>query len=125
MRIHRDRPRRVWLALMRARERDDWPETLSDIEENAVRAVASADAMELDDAAEAIAGFGMGGGNGVVASGARTGTGAARLAGDPHAGFTATNMRLLAGVKSPSLRAVGSMPTGRPVVGPGRTPDMA
>jgi len=115
----------VWLVLMRARERDDWPEILADIKENGFRAVSSFEGMELDDANEILGGYRIGGSNAVAVSGARTESGAALLAGDPHLGFTAPNIWLLAGVKSPSLHVVGVMPTGLPFFALGRNPQIA
>jgi penicillin amidase len=65
------------------------------------------------------------GSNSVVVSGARSATGAALIASDPHLGLALPNYWLLVGIKSPSLHAVGLMVPGVPILGLGRNPDLA
>lgn len=60
------------------------------------------------------------GSNSIVVSGARTKTGAALMANDPHLGVQQPNFWMIAGVKSPKLHAVGFMVPGVPVFALGR-----
>lgn len=72
-----------------------------------------------------VAGFSKSGSNSVAVSPARSASGAAWIANDPHLGLNLPNLWLLAGVKSPGFHAVGMMVPGVPVIAVGRNPDMA
>ncbi|MBK1659342.1 penicillin acylase family protein [Paracraurococcus ruber] len=65
------------------------------------------------------------GSNAVAIAPARSASGAAMLASDPHLGLSLPNLWLLAGMRSPSFHLVGMMVPGLPIVGLGRNPDVA
>ena len=65
------------------------------------------------------------GSNSVAVAPARSASGAAMLASDPHLGLSLPNLWLLVGLRSPSYKLVGLSLPGLPVVGMGRTPDLA
>ena len=65
------------------------------------------------------------GSNSVAVGPARSASGAAMLASDPHLGLSLPNLWLLVGLRSPSYKLVGLSLPGLPVVGMGRTPDLA
>lgn len=69
--------------------------------------------------------MGRNGSNTVAVSPARSASGAALLANDPHLGLNLPNLWLIVGMRSPSLHAVGLMVPGLPIIGIGRTPDIA
>ncbi len=68
---------------------------------------------------------GRSGSNSVVVSGARSASGAALIANDPHLAFVFPNAWLIAGLRSPSYAMVGMMVPGTPVFGFGRTEHVA
>jgi penicillin amidase len=72
-----------------------------------------------------LAGASRSGSNALVVSGARSETGAALLASDPHLGIQMPNLWLLVGVKSPSYHSVGFMIPGVPITALGRNPTIA
>lgn len=65
------------------------------------------------------------GSNTLVVSGKKTATRGALIANDPHLGIFAPNIWILAGIRSPSLHAVGMMIPGLPFFGVGRNKDIA
>lgn len=65
------------------------------------------------------------GSNCVVVAAARSASGGAMIASDPHLGLSLPNFWLLVGIISPSYRVVGMMPPGLPVIGLGRNPGLA
>ncbi|MGK7867611.1 penicillin acylase family protein [Falsiroseomonas sp. E2-1-a20] len=65
------------------------------------------------------------GSNTVAVAAARSASGGAMIANDPHLGLVLPNVWLLAGMRSPSFHMVGMMVPGLPVVGFGRSPDLA
>ncbi|MEO1775660.1 MAG: penicillin acylase family protein [Pseudomonadota bacterium] len=69
--------------------------------------------------------FARAGSNSFAVSGARSATGAALIANDPHLALTVPNLWLVAGVKAPSLHAVGMMPAGIPAFVLGRNEHLA
>ena len=72
-----------------------------------------------------LAGVSRSGSNCVVVSPARSATGHALIASDPHLALILPNLWILAGVRSPSFNVVGLMPVGLPIFGLGRTPAIA
>lgn len=115
----------VWTALLSLRDREDWPELWPMIAREGFESVVSFDDMKLDDVDEVLGGYRLAGSNAIAVAPARSRTGAALFSGDPHLGFLAPNIWLLAGVKSPSLHVVGLMPTGLPFFALGRNPSIA
>ncbi len=65
------------------------------------------------------------GSNSMVVAGARSATGSAMIASDPHLGFILPNVWLLAGLKTPDKDVVGMMAPGLPIFALGRTPYIA
>ena len=65
------------------------------------------------------------GSNSIAVGAAKTGTGAAIIANDPHLGISLPNLWVLAGVKSPSYNMVGLMVPGVPFVAVGRNENIA
>jgi penicillin amidase len=72
-----------------------------------------------------LAGLSRSGSNAVAVAPARSATGAALLASDPHLGLSLPNLWLIAGMRSPSFHAVGMMVPGLPIIGLGRNPGVA
>ncbi len=68
---------------------------------------------------------GKSGSNSMVISPERSLGKGALIASDPHLGFALPNLWILAGLRSPSYKIVGMMPTGVPVFGFGRNPTLA
>jgi penicillin amidase len=75
--------------------------------------------------AEILAGTSRSGSNAVAVSAARSATGGAIIANDPHLGLNLPNLWLAVGMRSPSYHAVGLMVPGLPILGVGRNPDVA
>lgn len=68
---------------------------------------------------------GRSGSNSVVVSGARSASGGALVANDPHLAFIFPNAWMIAGLRSPSYAMVGMMVPGTPVFGFGRSEHIA
>lgn len=68
---------------------------------------------------------GRSGSNSVVVSGARSASGGALVANDPHLAFIFPNAWMIAGLRSPSYAVVGMMVPGTPVFGFGRSEHVA
>jgi penicillin amidase len=75
--------------------------------------------------AEILAGTSRSGSNAVAVNAARSATGGAIIANDPHLGLNLPNLWLAVGMRSPSFHAVGLMVPGLPILGVGRNPDVA
>ncbi len=115
-----------YFGLIRLRDRPDWPV----IWQRALRAGAGGitsfrprDQRVL--LAGLLGGFARSGSNCVVVGADRSTSGGALLAADPHLSLSLPNLWILAGVRAPSLRAVGLMPAGLPIFGLGRSARMA
>ncbi|PWS37380.1 penicillin acylase family protein [Falsiroseomonas bella] len=65
------------------------------------------------------------GSNTVAVGAARSATGGALIASDPHLGLNMPNLWLVVGMRSPSFHAVGLMVPGLPILGVGRNPHVA
>jgi penicillin amidase len=65
------------------------------------------------------------GSNTVAVSAARSATGGALIASDPHLGLNMPNLWLVVGMRSPGFHAVGLMVPGLPILGVGRNPHVA
>ena len=65
------------------------------------------------------------GSNSMAVAAARSATGGALMANDPHLGLNLPNLWLVAGMRSPSYHAVGMMVPGLPFLAIGRTPHIS
>lgn len=109
----------VWFQLLRRRRDADWPLVWRRLLEH------DAASSPEDLAPSALLASALGatprpGSNAFVVSAARTATGAPLIAGDPHLGLWLPNPWFIAGIASPSYRAVGLMIPGQPYVTLGR-----
>lgn len=118
----------VFFSLLGVRDRPDWPLVWQRTLEAGSALIGSADRPRnagLSALNAVLAGASRSGSNAVAVAPSRSTTGAALLAADPHLGQVLPNFWLLAGISSPSYRAVGLMPPGLPIMGLGRNPDLA
>lgn len=118
----------VWFRLLPARERPDWPELWQRLV--AAGSTSAPSFLVPPDRRSAtlenaLLPAGRTGSNSIAVAGARSGTGAALMANDPHLGIQLPNLWLLAGIKSPGYHAVGLMVPGLPFVAVGRNPWIA
>jgi penicillin amidase len=119
---------KVWQKLIRLTGREDWDiiwERL--ITDNATamprfsgQGTAPGDPVDDLDFETLVDRAGRNGSNCFAVSAARSATGGAILASDPHLGLMLPNVWLVAGFKSPGFHAVGMMIPGLPVVALGR-----
>jgi penicillin amidase len=77
---------------------------------------------ELEDL---LLGAGRAGSNSFAVAPARSATGGALIANDPHLGLSLPNLWILAGLRSPSYHLIGFMIPGTPVFALGRNPHLA
>jgi penicillin amidase len=115
-----------YFTLLKLRERPDWRELYARILKaggESMTSFSSADQAGL--LKQLLAGASRTGSNALVVSGARSSSGAALLASDPHLGIQMPNLWLIAGMKSPSYHNVGFMIPGVPIVALGRNPNIA
>jgi penicillin amidase len=115
----------VWGGIMGLRQRPDWPELWARLVANGSASLPSFEHADLAALHDIVAGLGRSGSNSMAIAPARTATGAAIMANDPHLGIMAPNTWLIAGVKSPSHHVVGLMGPGLPVFAIGRNPRIA
>ena len=116
----------TYFGLIGLRSRPDWPVIWQRALDAGGAGTASFSAGDQQAVlAGLLGGFSRSGSNCVVVAPARSASGGAMLASDPHLGVTLPNLWILAGVRSPSLRAVGLMPAGLPIFGLGRSAHMA
>lgn len=112
----------VWITLLKLREREDWPQVWARIVETGSGARSTFDGMEVDEFDSVLGAYRRAGSNALAIAPQRTRTGTALFAADPHVGYLAPTIWLLAGLKSPSYHVVGIMPTGHPFFALGRNP---
>ncbi len=114
----------VWFNLLQLRTRDDWPEIWARLVENGSDSVPSfsAEGLSLEGLISQTA---RSGSNSLAVAGARSASGAAIMASDPHLGILLPNVWLIAGIRSPSYHALGIMAPGLPIFAIGRNPDIA
>jgi penicillin amidase len=115
-----------YFSLLKLRERPDWRELYARILKaggDSMSSFSSADQAGL--LKQLLAGASRTGSNALAVAGARSSSGAALLASDPHLGIQMPNLWLIAGMKSPSYHAVGFMIPGVPIVALGRNPEIA
>lgn len=116
----------VWAGLLPLRDRPDWESLWARLVMHGNASTPSFDGAGLSaDAEQILSGAGRFGSNSMVLAPARTKTGAALIANDPHLGIFVPNFWLIAGLKSPSYHVVGLMGPGVPVFAIGRTPHIA
>ena len=116
----------VWANVLKLRQREDWPQIWARLIENGGDSVPSFDGDgRITPVSALLGGVSRSGSNSVAVAPARSKTGAALMANDPHLGIFVPNLWLLAGVKSPSLHAVGMMVPGLPFFAIGRNPWIA
>ena len=118
----------VWFRVMALRERKDWPQLWQALLEEGTMSAPSFAANErsaLNEFSRILSTMSRNGSNSVAVGAAKTGTGAAMIANDPHLGISLPNLWVLAGVKSPSYNMVGLMVPGVPFVAVGRNENIA
>lgn len=114
-----------WFFLLPLQDRADWPEIWASVLEAGATSLPSfdPDAPEgLRRLSDLLAGVSRSGSNAVAVAGSRTASGGAMIASDPHLGLYAPGLWLIAGMRSPSVHAVGLMVPGLPFVALGRNP---
>ena len=115
-----------YFSLLKLRERPDWPELYARLLKAGGASTTSFSAGDQSEILkQLLLGAARTGSNALVVAGARSQSGAALLASDPHLGIQMPNLWLIAGMKSPSYHAVGFMIPGVPVVALGRNRDIA
>jgi penicillin amidase len=116
----------IWNNLIRLRGRPDWPKLWTRLVRNGSASVPSFAGTGDVTALEAmLAGLSRSGSNSLALAPGRSKTGAALLANDPHLGISIPNTWLVAGLKTPTLHAVGLMAPGLPFFAIGRNPWIA
>jgi penicillin amidase len=112
----------VWSRLLRFRGTPDWPRFWKRLLHHDLLSFEAGDA----NAMEAFAGAAIrSGSNSYAVSSARSESGGALIANDPHLSIMLPSTFLLAGFKSPSHHAVGLMAPGIPFIALGRNPYIA
>jgi len=118
-----------WLAyfsLLGQRSKNEWPDIIARALETGLNPVFSFKSTpEQAMLNQLIAGMSKSGSNSYAVAPDKSASGAAMIASDPHLGLFLPNLWVLVGFKSPSYNAVGYTIPGVPIVGIGRTPDMA
>jgi penicillin amidase len=117
----------VWLRLLKFRRLADWPQLWRRLLHHDMLSFQSGNGEgAISDAAKALFGGALrSGSNSLAVAAARSESGGALIANDPHLSITLPNPWLLAGVKSPSHHAVGLMVPGIPFIAIGRNPWVA
>jgi penicillin amidase len=118
----------VWFRVLGLRERKDWPQLWRALlEEGTMSAPSFAwnERNALNEFSRILSTMSRNGSNSIAVGAAKTGTGAAMIANDPHLGISLPNLWVLAGVKSPSFNIVGLMVPGVPFVAVGRNQHIA
>jgi penicillin amidase len=118
----------VWIRLMPLRERKDWPQLWAQILEEGTSSAPSFawnQRTAANELSRILSTMSRNGSNSMAVTAAKTGTGAAMIASDPHLGISLPNLWVLAGVKSPSYNMVGFMVPGVPFVAVGRNEHIA
>jgi penicillin amidase len=112
----------AYLSLLPQRGRPDFAELWQRTREAGGAPVGAQDAALLPRMLE---GHSRSGSNSVAVSAARSATGGAMIANDPHLSLNMPNLWLVVGMRSPSYHAVGLMVPGLPILGVGRNRDVA
>lgn len=117
---------KVWVRLLKLRERGDWQQIWSRLMNATLVPVPGFAGGTLPNLLDSLlGGFARHGSNSAAVSGAASASGAALIASDPHLGITLPNLWLMAGWRSPSYEAVGLMIPGVPVLALGRNRHIA
>jgi penicillin G amidase len=112
----------VWMRLLQYRSEPDWPLLWQKLLRHDLVSVSS---DRNAGTASALTSVVRSGSNSLAVAAAKSESGGALIASDPHLSITLPNSWLLAGVKSPSLNAVGFMIPGMPFIAIGRNPWIA
>ena len=116
----------VWLRLLKFRGAPGWPLLWKKLLSHDMLSFASSDGGGASEPAYILAGGALrSGSNSLAVAGARSKSGAALIANDPHLSIMLPNPWLLAGIKSPSHHAAGLMVPGIPFIAIGRNPWIA
>lgn len=118
----------VWFRLMQYRDRPEWPQLWREVLEEGINSAPSFTTNSnhaLNEFSRLLSTSSRTGSNSMAVGAAKTGTGAAMIANDPHLGISLPNLWVLAGVKSPSYHMVGFMVPGIPFVAVGRNENIA
>jgi len=118
---------RVWIRLLKLREREDWAEIWQRLMGSTLVPVPGFTGGNgaLAGLDEALASLSRQGSNSAAVAGSHSASGGAMIASDPHLGITLPNLWLIAGWRSPSYHAVGLMIPGVPVLALGRNRQIA
>ena len=109
-----------WFSLLPQRGRDDFPALWARVLEAGAGNPDTASGLGA-----ILSGSSRAGSNTVAVAAARSASGGALMANDPHLGMNLPNLWLIGGMRSPSFHAVGAMVPGLPFLGFGRNPDLA
>ena len=110
----------VWLRLLKFRDDPEWPQLWQKLLRHDTLSFESGNASGI---ARGVVGAAIrSGSNSLAVAAARSQSGGALIANDPHLSIMLPNSWLLAGMKSPSHHAVGMMVPGIPFIGIGRNP---
>jgi penicillin amidase len=118
----------VWFRVLALREREDWPQLWAALLEAGTTSAPSfawTQSSALNEFTNILSTMSRTGSNSMAIGAAKTGTGAAMIANDPHLGISLPNLWVLGGVKSPSYHVVGLMVPGVPFVAVGRNEHIA
>jgi penicillin amidase len=115
----------VWANLLKLRGRADWPEIWARLVDNGRASVPSFAGQDPSLLEALVAGLSRSGSNSLAVAPGRSASGGALMVNDPHLGIHLPSLWLLAGIKSPSLHAVGLMFPGLPFFAIGRNPWVA
>lgn len=117
-----------WLVafrLLQLSKRPDWQAIWTRILKTGGDSVASfTNDKKAGVLGDLIGGSSKSGSNSFAVSAARSQTGGALLANDPHLGLNLPNLWMIVGIKSPSYHAVGLTIPGVPIIGVGRNPSI-
>ncbi len=115
----------IWLKLLRFRRGSEWPTLWDQLLAEGVGNVERFAMGKGDGALGTVLSGARTGSNSFAAGAAKTGTGAAWIASDPHLPVTVPNVWLLAGYKCPGYHVLGFMLPALPFVALGRNPEIA
>ncbi len=115
----------VWFSVLELRGRQDWPQIWERLTNDGGDSTPSFPPGDVRGLAELLAGSSRSGSNTLAIAPSRSTTGGAILANDPHLGINLPNLWLLAGIKTPTLQAVGLMVPGLPFFAIGRNERIA
>jgi len=113
------------IGLMRLRDNPDFDKILARQLEAGSGPTVSFDNAAQQAMMDILNGNVRSGSNSFAVSGARSASGSALIASDPHLGVTQPNLWLIAGISSPSYKGVGLMIPGTPFLALGRTETIA